>query len=282
MKFKPLLIPLAVAGCAGLAAESAFAGPSGYPVQAAPPTNSFMIRIGAAYVEPDSKAYSGVQSFVVDDPSTGTEDNPVVENVPVDVGTRLDLDNDTTWYISFAWKPMQHFGLELYHYDNASHDATMYSSAATDTDFIGEFSQDLGSIDTDTTSILANWYPLGPNCLIQPYVGLGVAYLNVDEDWLRPVFGYDQGRRQGLIDFGSDLSWTAQIGVDFNFGIDSAWQINASAMYVDATPHLSLGYDTDTRPPGFGDSVILPVRIRDDMDVNPWMFNLGIGYKFSF
>lgn len=278
MRFKPLLIPLAVAGCAGLAAQSAVAGPSGYPVQAPPPKNSIMVRIGAAYVEPDSNALSTRQRFIADDPTTDP-----IEEVPIDVGVDIDLDDDTTWYISIAWKPLEHFGLELYHYDDASHDATLHSDAFVRRDFLGDFTADIGDFDTDTTSLLFNWYPLGPNCLIQPYVGIGAAYLDIDQDWLRPVFGRDaSGNRRGLITFGSDFSWTAQIGVDFNFGLENTWQINASAMYVDASPNINIGFDTETLVPGFGDSVILPVRIRHDLDVDPWMFNLGVGYKFSF
>ena len=283
MRFKPLLIPLAVAGCAGLAAQSAVAGPSGYPIQAAPVFNgAFMIRVGAAYVEPDSSALSTTQSFVVDDPSTGTDDDPIVEEVPVGVGVDLDLDNDTTWYISAVYMPVEHWGIELYHYNSASHDATLYSDAYTRNTFIGDFSEDIGDFDSYTTSVFANWYPLGANCLIQPYVGLGVAYVDIEEDYLRPVFNGGPDNQHGLITVGSDFSWTAQIGVDFNFGPGSAWQVNASAMYVDASPHINLGFDTETLPPDFGAPVTLPVRVRDDFDLNPWMFNLGIGYKFSF
>ncbi|WP_193164686.1 OmpW/AlkL family protein [Microbulbifer hainanensis] len=278
MRFKPLLIPLAVAGCAGLAAQSAVAGPSGYPIQAAPVFNgALMIRVGAAYVEPDSSALSTVQRFSVDDP-TIEDDNPI----PVDVGVKLDLDNDTTWYLSAVYMPMEHWGIELYHYNSASHDAKLFSNAYTRSTFIGDFREDIGDFDSYTTSLLANWYPLGANCLIQPYVGLGVAYVDIEEDFLRPVFRDGPANRHGLITVGSDFSWTAQIGVDFNFGPGSAWQVNASAMYVDASPHINLGFDTDTLPPGFGAPVTLPVRVRDDFDLDPWMFNLGIGYKFSF
>lgn len=282
MRLKPLLIPLALAGCAGLAVQTAVAGPSGFPEPM--PTYSagaIMVRIGAAYVEPDEDVYSGVQSFIVDDPATDS----VVEQVPVDVLTTVSLDDATTWYISAVWVPIEHFGVELYHYNDAGHDATLFSRATTTGDFIGDFSANIGDFDSYTTSLFANWYPLDPNCLIQPYVGLGAAYVDIEEDFVRNVFN-DDGFRHGVLGFGSDFSWTAQIGVDFNFGPGSAWQVNASAMYVDAQPELSLGYDTETSLASFADPLnqpaILPVRIRDDMDFDPWMFNLGIGYKFSF
>lgn len=281
MRLKPLLIPLALAGCAGLAAQTAVAGPSGFPEPAPVYKSAFMIRVGAAYVDPDGTAYSGVQSFIVDDPATESE----IEEVPVDVLTRVSLDDDTTWYISAVWVPIEHFGVELYHYNSADHEADLFSRATTRREFVGDFSLGIGDFESYTTSLFANWYPLAANCLIQPYVGLGVAYVDFEEDFVRTIFN-ERGFRHGVLGLGSDFSWTAQAGVDFNFGPDNTWQVNASVMYVDAQPDLQVGYDTETSLASFADPLnqpaILPVRVRDDMDFDPWMFNLGIGYKFSF
>lgn len=285
MRLKSLLIPVALAGYAGLAAQPALAGPSGYPVQAPPPQGIYtagtvMVRVGASFVEPsdDEEVFEGTQSFVVDDPST----DDIEEAVPVDVFTRVDLDDDTTWYISGVWLPIEHFGVELYFNADANLDATLTSVAGTGGAAFGSFSQSIGDFDSYITSLYANWYPLSPTCLIQPYVGIGVSYVDFEDDFLRPVFRDEFGDGFGLVRLGSDFSWTAQLGVDFNFGRNNGWQINASVMYVDSEPDLELGFDTETLPPGFGASVFLPVRIRDEMDFDPWMFNLGVGYRFSF
>lgn len=278
MRSKPLLTPLALAACAGLAAQPVFAGPSGFPQPAQEPRSAgaFVVRIGASYVDVDDDVFATSQSFVADDPSTDP-----VEAVPVDVGVELNLDDDTTWYISAAWMATDHWGVELYHSNHASLEADLYSDAFSGNTFIGDFSEGIGDFDTYTTSLYANWYPLDANCLIQPYVGIGGGYVDIEEDFTRPVFS-DEFGDYGLLGFGSDFSWTAQVGVDFNFGRDSAWQINASAMYVDASPDLQLGFDTVTEVPGFGEAAVLPIRIRDEMDLDPWIFNLGVGYKFSF
>ncbi|WP_323844678.1 OmpW/AlkL family protein [Microbulbifer magnicolonia] len=282
MRLKSLLIPMAVAGYAVFAAQPALAGPSGYPVQQPSPgiytAGTVLVRIGASYVEPDDDVFVGSQTFVTDDPDTDP-----VEEVPVDVFTSIDLDDDTTWYISGVWLPIEHFGLELYFNADANLDATLNSTArTTGGQFIGDFSEGIGDFDTFTTSVFVNWYPLNPTCLIQPYVGVGFSYVDIEQDFLRPVFRDEVGDNFGLLDFGSDFTWTAQIGVDFNFGRDNGWQVNVSAMYVDAQPDIFIGYDTETLVPGFVDEVILPVRVRDEMDLDPWMFNLGVGYRFSF
>ncbi|SHE78617.1 Outer membrane protein W [Microbulbifer donghaiensis] len=280
MRLKSLLIPLAMAGYAGFAAHPALAGPSGYPAPPPPQgiytAGTFMVRIGASFVDPDDDVLSHRQVFVTDDPTTDP-----VEAVPVDVFTKVDLDDDTTWYVSGVWLPIEHFGIELNVSVDANLEATLFSSASTGGEFIGSFSERIGDFDTYTTSLYANWYPMNPTCLIQPYVGLGVSYVDIEEDFLRPVFR-DGRERFGLVDFGSDFNWTAQVGVDFNFGRDSGWQVNLAAMYVRARPDISIGYDTETFVPGFGDSVILPVRVRDELDMDPWIVNLGVGYRFSF
>ncbi|MCX2780032.1 OmpW/AlkL family protein [Microbulbifer thermotolerans] len=281
MRLKSLLVPLAMAVFTGLAAPSVLAGPSGYPVQAPPQgiytAGTVLVRIGAAYIEPDNKdVYEGTQSFLVEDPS-----GDVVGEVPVDVFTRVNLDDDTTWYISGVWLPIEHFGLELYFAADGSHDASLFSSARSEGAFVGDFSTGISDFDSYTTSLYANWYPMDPTCLIQPYVGIGVSYVDFEDEFIRPVFRAF-GEEFGVLRLGSDFNWSAQVGVDFNFGRDNGWLINLSAMYVKSDPSLELGYDTTTQPAGFGESVVLPVRIRSDLDFDPWIINLGVGYRFSF
>ncbi|SDJ53900.1 OmpW/AlkL family protein [Microbulbifer yueqingensis] len=283
MRLKPLLIPLAVAVNAGLAAQSALAGPSGYPVQAPPPPSgyiagSMIVRAGAAWVDPDED-YRTFQGFLADNPSTDP-----VESVPIDVGVGLDIDDETTWFISGTYIFMDHWALELYWESDAGLDATLSSAAfVADTgEFIGAFSEGLGEFDYSTVSLYLDWFFLDPSCLWQPYVGIGIAYTNIDEDFIRGVTRVEGGRDHGLINFGSDTSWTAQVGVDLAFGRDDTWIVNASAMYVDSEPDLELGFNTFTRPADFGEPVELPVRIRDELQIDPWIFNLGVGYKFSF
>lgn len=283
MRFKPLLIPMAVAGFAGLAAQTALAGPSGYPVvEPTPPVwgaGTFAVRVGAAYVDPDEDGLGQVITTFVDDPLT--ED--VVEEIPLDVGAFVDLDDDTSWFINATYVFMDHWAVELYHANDVSFEGGLFSDAFFDGEFIGEFSQDLGDFDSYFTSFFVDWYFLDPTCLWQPYVGLGVNYTDIEEQFIRPVFRNDNRWGAGKIGFGSDFSWTAQVGVDVVLGRESNWVINASAMYVDASPEFSIGFDTETDLPDFEDPVVTSVRIRnEELDLDPWIFNLGIGYKFSF
>jgi len=272
MNFKRLYLPLCLLGVTGLAAQPAFSQ-SAYD-------GSVLIRVGASYVEPDENVYSEYLPFYADDPETDA-----TEAVPADVFVDIELDDDTTWYISAAWMAGDHWGLELYHSNSADLDATLYSDAFAEGVVMDEFTANIGDFETNTTSFLVNWYPLDASCMIQPYAGFGVSYVDIEQDFIRPVFN-DEFGRDGYLGFGSGFGWTAQVGVDFNFGHDSAWQINVSAMYVDASPEFEIGYNTPVSVPSFTDPVnspaIYPVRIKDDLDIDPWIFNLGVGYKFSF
>ncbi|GAA5525381.1 hypothetical protein Maes01_01950 [Microbulbifer aestuariivivens] len=283
MRFKPLLIPMAVAGFAGLAAQSALAGPSGYPVvQPTPPVwgaGTFAVRVGAAYVDPGDHAIRNVTSSFADDPSSDQ-----VEEVPLDLTTHLDLDDDTSWFVSATYVFMDHWAVELHYADDVSFSGSLYSKAsAPSLSYEGEFTQDLGDFDTNYTKLFLDWYFLDTTCLWQPYVGLGVVYTDISEDFIRPVYNTNNRWGAGKIGFGSDLSWAAQVGVDVVLGRESNWIVNASAMYLDSSPEFFIGYDVRTDLPEFGEPVISSVRIRDSgLDLDAWSFNLGIGYKFNF
>ena len=265
MRTKSILLPLAIAAAAAAT-----------PALAQYNEGSVLVRIGASYVDPDDDVFGVTQSFLADDPTTDD-----VEDVPVDITSTLSLDDDTTWFISFAWMAADHWGVELYHSHSADLDAYSTVSVFAEDVVTNTASGSIGDFETNTTSLFANWYPLDSTCLIQPYVGVGVSYLDIEQDYLRPVY-VDDDVDVGLVTFGSDFSWTAQLGVDFNFGRDSAWQVNVSAMYVDASPELELGYNQPANVPSFVEPDFLPLRVRQDIDIDPWIFNLGVGYKFSF
>lgn len=276
MRLKSLLVPLVAAACAGVAAQPALADYKGGDV---------IIRGGVSYVEPDDdQIISRRIPFVIKE---DVEEDP--ETLGVVTTVDVDLDDDTTWYISGVWLFWDHWGLELHHVNDASHDADLDTFAfSADGVLVGRASGSLGDFDIYTTSLFVNWYPLDPTCLIQPYVGLGVNYTDIDHDpdfkQVRSVFGSGPTFAEGVLNLGSDFGLAAQVGVDFVLGYDSNWIINASAIYADSEPDLELGYDLPVTglPAPFPASSTLPVRVRDDFDYSPWMFNLGVGYKFSF
>ncbi len=260
MRTKSLLLPLAIA--AASATSPAFADFNG---------GDFIVRVGAAYMETDDSVFSESTVVLVEDP------NDPLATIPVDVGDALDLDDDTTWFINGTFFVADHWAVELYHMNSADLDAT-YSTFAISDEFDIRSSDGLGDFETSVTSLYVDWYPVCVESWVQPYIGIGFNYTDIEQDFLRPVFS-DQGVDYGLVNFGSSFGWTAQVGVDIEFGRDANWLFNASAMYVDADPEIEVGVDNVILSNGL---VLESVRYKDDLEMDSWIFNLGVGYKFSF
>ncbi|MBB5210044.1 OmpW/AlkL family protein [Microbulbifer hydrolyticus] len=270
MRTKHLLLPLAIA--AASATSPAFADFTG---------GDFIVRAGAAFMDTEDSVFS--ESAIVDvlDP-----DDPD-STISVEVGDSLDLDDDTTWFINGTFFVADHWAVELYYMDGADLEAD-YDTYVIGPDFETRSSNRLGDFETNVTSLYVDWYPVCVESWIQPYIGVGVNYTDIDQDYLRPVFVEDvvnsngvvtERIDRGLVNFGSSWGWTAQVGVDIEFGRNANWLVNASAMYINADPEIEVGVDNVVLSNGI---VVDSVRYKDDLDYDSWIFNLGVGYKFSF
>ncbi len=92
---------------------------------------------------------------------------------------------------------------------------------------------------------------------IKPYVGAGVQYINFFSEGSSPALG---GAKLNIDDaFGFSL----QAGVDVPLG--DGWYLNADVRKT--------WLDTDATWTGTG--------IRADVDVDPWIFTVGAGYRFN-
>lgn len=257
----PVLAPLALA-----VSTNALAGPSGY-VPAPPPakTQEFIVRIGASYVNANSDQMTFVdESLLFFDGFRAT----------------MDPDDEWGWNISGVWKPHDHFGFELMYVDGDEHVGGDSKGFFSISGIDGTEIRNLGEFEPDMSNAFVNWYPLDPSCMFQPYVGVGLNYTDFSGEKFRGI------RRHDLDEFGltSDMtmghSWgyAWQIGADLTFGRDSAWLVNAAAIYVNS--ETDLGFEVHQDPLANPD--IFPVDVSGDYLYNPWTFNLSVGYKFSF
>ncbi|SHG12276.1 outer membrane protein [Microbulbifer donghaiensis] len=261
----PVMAPLALA-VSGVAS----AGPSGYAPPPPPPKKQeFIVRVGGSYVSPRA------------DSVTFTDERFDFLDIRSFRGT-VDPDDEWGWFINFEWKAMDHFGLELNYTDGGSHrggSARRYFNFVLPDVTVGS----IGEFEPEITTLMMKWYPLDPSCLVQPYAGFGINYTDFGGEKFR---GW---RRRELRDLGlrsrfsMGYSWgyAAQIGVDFSFGHDSAWLVNAAAIYTRAESDIRFSvFDVDP--------VAIPQEDRffeaysADYEYDPWIFNLGVGYKFSF
>lgn len=113
-------------------------------------------------------------------------------------------------------------------------------------------------------TVTLQYFPMDPSSALQPYVGIGINYTvffseGVDSD-LEGVLGSD-----GDLDLDDSFGLAAQIGVDY--ALEDNWVLNASVWYLDIDTEAEFKFDS-------GD------RVEADVDIDPWVYMVGIGYKF--
>jgi outer membrane protein len=131
----------------------------------------------------------------------------------------------------------------------------------------------VGSTKHLPPTVSLQWYPLGGRVGVQPYVGAGVNYTTFFSEKTTDEFEEALG---GLIGAGGpvetklklDDSWglSAQAGIDVPLG--DHWMLNAAVWYID------LKTKANVLVPDAG------AKVSFDVDIDPWVYNIGIGYRF--
>ncbi len=165
-------------------------------------------------------------------------------------GTGATLDSDTQLGLNFAYMLTDKLGVELLAATPFSHDVGV-------TGVINK----LGSIKHLPPTLSLVYYPMDSGAAFQPYVGAGINYTwFFDEDLGSAAEG------AGFDGFSLENSWglAAQLGADYM--LDDRWMVNAQVRYI----------DIDTT----GKTSLNGAPVRVDVDVDPWVYMIGLGYKF--
>jgi outer membrane protein len=121
---------------------------------------------------------------------------------------------------------------------------------------------DAGSAKHLPPTVTLQYFLLGATSRWQPYVGLGVNYtLFFDEQvdgQLEEMFG------PGKLDLDNSWGWAGQAGLDYQ--IDDHWLVNAAVWYLDIDTDATFKFAAN--------------RITTDVNVDPWVYMLGVGYRF--
>ncbi|WHI49923.1 OmpW family outer membrane protein [Microbulbifer sp. MLAF003] len=270
----PVMTPLALA-----ISSVASAGPAGY-APPPPPTQEFKVRIGGAYISPNSDNVTFADSLLIwPDPI-----NPDFNRQWGAFRTNIDPSDEWGWFINAEWKPWDHWSVSLSYTDGDRHTGGRRDGWHNRFG-LREFGRrgDFARWEPQMTAAYLNWYPLPPSCLIQPYMGVGINYTDFSSErlrdwgWINPFTGRSEFWA-GRLNLGDNWGYTWQIGVDFTFGHDSSWLINIAGIYYDV--------DTDIEVDTFFTDVPRQVNYRHrfggDYLFDPWVFNIGVGYKFDF
>lgn len=189
--------------------------------------------------------------------------DPIV--LPDPVGTLpggVDVGNDTQISLIGTWMFQDTWGLELLAATPFQHDIDVVDLGIP-----------AGSTKHLPPTLSLQWYPRGNVQGWQPYVGLGVNYTTFFSEKISSPLGGALGDLLGVTS--AKLSLEDSYGVAVQAGVDipvnDKWSFNLGVWWID------IGTEADIDV-GFADGSAGAVSF--DVDIDPWVYNVGIAYKF--
>lgn len=95
--------------------------------------------------------------------------------------------------------------------------------------------------------------------VVKPYVGAGVNYTI--------FYGVDEGDVANDVDYDNSFGFALQAGIDYD--LTDKWFLNVDVKKI----FLQTDVTVDA-------TSALGATVGADVDINPWLFGLGVGYKF--
>lgn len=182
------------------------------------------------------------------EPNDSSDD---VEGIP---GTEVAVDNNVTLGFTIGYMLTSNIGIELLGVTPSPHDLRGRQG-------IGALNK-IGEVDVFPPTLCLQ-YHIGNSSTIQPYIGAGINYTHFSNEDTSSSLETALG---GSTDLDVDDSWglAAQVGVDVS--INDSWLVNAAVWYVDIDADATLSTGAVNRDV--------------DIDIDPWVFFIGIGKKF--
>lgn len=216
-----------------------------------------IVRTGAVTVDPredSQEIYSATGSY----PGSG-------------LALFAGLDSDTQLGLSFTYMLNSNWGVELLAATPFEHDISLESKIA------GNVLKRAATTKHLPPTLSLQWYPLGGEAKVQPYVGLGVNYTLFFEEDMSTDFDCAtnaSGCADTDVDLDASFGLAAQLGVDWP--ITERIALNAAVWWIDIDTEASIkSPGADLAPVGPWDT-----QTKFDVDVDPWVYMIGIAYKF--
>jgi outer membrane protein len=178
-------------------------------------------------------------------------------------GTKATLDSDTQLGLAFAYMLTDHVGIELLAATPFQH--TVGVKGVSSATAIDGLDGKLADVKQLPPTLSLQYYPLAPTSRFQPYAGVGLNYTAFYDEDLS-----SQRKQQGF----SNLKIQDSVGIAGQLGFDymltDNMLVNASVWYV----------DIDTKASVDGPTALGTGRTKVDLEVDPWVYMVGVGYKF--
>ena len=173
-------------------------------------------------------------------------------------GTKATLDSDTQLGLAFAYMLTDHVGLELLAATPFQHTVGVKGLGAG-------LDGKLADIKQLPPTLSLQYYPMEASSPFQPYAGIGINYtLFFDED----LSGARKDQGFSNIKLQDSVGLAGQLGMDYM--LTDNLLVNAAVWYV----------DIDTKATIDGPTALGVGKTKVDVEVDPWVYMVGIGYKF--
>jgi outer membrane protein len=228
-----------------LLSASLFALALAAPLAYAHEAGDIIVRAGAITVNPTADS----SSVKVDQgPLAGTN-----------LGGKATMSSDTQLGLNFAYMLDSHWGIELLAASPFEHDVKLKGTA------LGAANGKLGSLKHLPPTLSVVYYPLDSKSAFQPYVGAGINYTWIYDEQLS-----SEAQSNGFSNFKADNSWGMAFQVGADYMITDNIMLNAQVRYI----------DIDTTATVENNAVAPGTRAKVDVNVDPFIYMVGLGYKF--
>jgi len=172
-------------------------------------------------------------------------------------GTKATLDSDTQLGLNFAYMLTNNIGIELLAATPFSHNVGVKGMPGGFAGLNGK----LGELKHLPPTLSVVYYPLDASSAFQPYLGAGINYT-----WFFDAKLSSDAEDKGFSGLDMKDSWglAAQVGMDYM--LTDNIMLNAQVRYI----------DIETT----GTTHILGDKVKVDVDVDPFVYMVGLGYKF--
>lgn len=172
-------------------------------------------------------------------------------------GTKATLDSNTQLGLTGTYMITDKVGIELLAATPFSHSVGVKGMPGPFAGLNGK----LADIKHLPPTLSAVYYPLDSSSAFQPYVGLGLNYT-----WFFDTKLTSAAEGKGFSGFDLDDSWglAGQVGMDYM--LTDNLLFNAHVRYIDIET---------TGTTSFGGR-----EVKVDVDVDPWVYMVALGYKF--
>ncbi|MGZ8258732.1 MAG: OmpW/AlkL family protein [Methylotenera sp.] len=207
-----------------------------------------VVRLRAAHVSPN------------EDSKLGKTVNSQLGATVMTPSAELQVDSNTIPEIDFSYYFTKNIAAELILAIGTRHDVSIHGDAMN---VVGN--QKLGSVNLLPPTLTAQWHFM-PDQTFDPYVGAGIRYVLFMDNKLKGRSGAING---DSIRVDRD-SWGPAVQAGFDINLKDGWLINADVKYawIDTRVDLKGGVTGNTW------------KKIDSLDINPWIFGIGIGKKF--